>query len=50
MVCEKTQEIILVRAPQSPTFSRGGDAYITRTEVPVVGVTSTMGEGKSPST
>jgi hypothetical protein len=49
MVCEKTQAIILVRAAQSPTFNKGGEAYITRTEWPVVGVTSTTGEGKSPS-
>jgi hypothetical protein len=28
---------------------RGDEACITRTEVPAVGVTSTVGEGKSPS-
>jgi hypothetical protein len=28
---------------------RGDEAYITRTKVPAVGVTSTTGEGKSPS-
>jgi hypothetical protein len=50
MVCEKTQAIILVRATQGPTSSRRGDeAYITHTEVSEVGVTSTTGEGKSPS-
>jgi hypothetical protein len=27
----------------------GDEAYITHTEVPVVGVTSTAGEGKSPN-
>jgi hypothetical protein len=30
-------------------LAEGDDSYITRIEVPVVGVTSTMGEGKSPS-
>jgi hypothetical protein len=27
----------------------GDEAYITRTKVPAVGITSTTGEGKSPS-
>jgi hypothetical protein len=38
MVCKMTQAIILVRASQGPTSSRGNEAYITRTVVPVVGV------------
>jgi hypothetical protein len=29
--------------------AEGGEAYITRTEVPAVGITSTVGKGKSPS-
>jgi hypothetical protein len=49
MVCKKTQAIILVWAAQGPTSNRGGEAYITRTEVPVEGVTRTTGEGKFPS-
>jgi hypothetical protein len=29
--------------------AEGDEAYITRTEMPAVGITSTTGEGKSPS-
>jgi hypothetical protein len=29
--------------------AEGDEAYITRTEVPVLGVTSRAGEGKAPS-
>jgi hypothetical protein len=38
MVCEKTQAVILVRATQGHTSSRGDEAYITRIVVFVVGV------------
>jgi hypothetical protein len=48
MVCEMTQVIILVRASRCPTSSRGDDAYITRTVVPVVGVYKHSGRGEVP--
>jgi hypothetical protein len=48
MVCEMTQAIILVRASRGPTSSRGDDAYITRTVVPLVGVYKHNGRGEVP--
>jgi hypothetical protein len=29
--------------------AEGDEPYVTRTELPAVGITSTVGEGKSPS-
>jgi hypothetical protein len=48
MVCEETQAVILVRATQGPTSSRGGETYITRTVVHVVGVYKHGGRGEVP--
>jgi hypothetical protein len=48
MVCEMTQAIILVRATHGPTSSRGDEAYITRTLVPVVGDYKDSGRGEVP--
>jgi hypothetical protein len=48
MVCEETQAVILVRATQGPTSSRGNETYITRTMVPVVGVYKHGGRGEVP--
>jgi hypothetical protein len=48
MVCEMTQAIILVRASRGPTSSIGGEAYITRTVVPIVGVYKHNGRGEVP--
>jgi hypothetical protein len=48
MVCEMTQVIILVRASRGPTSSRGDEAYITRTVVPVVGVYKHNRRGEVP--
>jgi aconitase A len=50
MVCELTQAVYPGSGNAKPYFQqRGNDAYITRTGVSVVGITSTAGEGKSPS-
>jgi hypothetical protein len=50
MVCELTQAIYPSSGNAKPYFQqRGDDAYITRTKVPAVGITSTAGEGRSPS-
>jgi hypothetical protein len=43
-----TQVIILVRASRGPTSSKGGEAYIIRTVVPVVGVYKHSGRGEVP--
>ena len=48
MVCEMTQAIILVRASRGPTSSKGDEAYIIRTVVPVVGVYKHSGRGEVP--
>jgi hypothetical protein len=48
MVCEMTQAIILVLATRSPNSSRGDEAYITRTLVPVVGVYKHDGRREVP--
>jgi hypothetical protein len=48
MVCEMTQAFILVRASRGPTYSRGDDAYITRTVVPIVGVYKHSGRREVP--
>jgi hypothetical protein len=48
MVCEMTQATILVQASRGPTYSRGDEAYITRTVVPVVGVYRHGGRGEVP--
>jgi hypothetical protein len=40
--------IILVRASRGPTSSRGDEAYITRTVVPVVGVYKHNRRGEVP--
>jgi hypothetical protein len=48
MVCEMTQAIILVRASRGPTSSRGDEAYITRTVMPLVGVYKHNGRGEVP--
>jgi hypothetical protein len=48
MVCEDTQAVILVRATQGPTSSRGDEAYITRTMVPVVGFYKHVGRVEVP--
>jgi hypothetical protein len=48
MVCEMTQAIILIRATHGPTSSRGDEAYITGTLVPVVGVYKHNGRGEVP--
>jgi hypothetical protein len=47
--CELTQAIYPGSGMQGPTFSRGVKDYITRTEVPIVEVTSWAGEGRTPS-
>jgi hypothetical protein len=50
MVCEKKQAIYPGSGSTRPYFQqKGNEAYIIRTEVPIVGVSSTRGEGKSPS-
>jgi hypothetical protein len=51
MVHELTQEVYPGSGNAKPYFQqRGDEAYITRTRVvPVVGITSAAGEGKSPS-
>jgi hypothetical protein len=50
MVCELTQAIYPGSGNAKLYFQqRGDEAYITRTEVPAIGITSTTGEGKSPS-
>jgi hypothetical protein len=50
MVCELTQAILSWFGQCGALLPAEGDeAYITRTEVPIVGITTTMGEGKSPS-
>jgi hypothetical protein len=43
-----TQAVILVRASRGLTFSRGDEAYITSTMVPVVGVYKHSGRGEVP--
>jgi hypothetical protein len=50
MVCELTQAIYPGSGNTRPYLQqRWDEAYITRTEVPAVGVTSTAGEEKFPS-
>jgi hypothetical protein len=46
MVCKMTQAIILVQASRGRTSSRGDEAYITRTMVPVVRVYKHSGRGE----
>jgi hypothetical protein len=49
MMCELTQAMYPDLGNARPYFQqRGDEAYITRTEIPAVGITSTTGEGKSP--
>jgi hypothetical protein len=48
MVCDMTQAIILVRATRGPTSSRGDEAYITGTLVPIVGVYKHSERGEVP--
>jgi hypothetical protein len=48
MVCEMTQAIILVQTSRGPTSSRGDEAYITRTMVPVAGGLQAQRERGSP--